>query len=197
MAKRNKFIIDFFHVFNGVNLGYYFFDYFSFFDGIITSQRLVDHVQQVEILLDEYMHEIYGENAQFREGQREAILSVLEGKRTLVVQRTGWGKSLVYFLASKVLRSLGYGPTIVISPLLSLMRNQVKSAEKHGLVAEIITSENHDVHDHIAGLLSEGAIDVLFISPERLGNDKFLSEILPNIHNGHRFACRGRSALHF
>src|SRR5678815_3195049 len=84
-----------------------------------------------------------GPRADFREGQWEAInLVANQGRRVLVVQRTGWGKSVVYFLAAKILRDAGAGPALLISPLLSLMRNQILAAEKLGIRARTLHSEN-------------------------------------------------------
>jgi len=125
-----------------------------------------------------------GPGAAFRDGQREAIEAVLRGERTLVVQRTGWGKSLVYWLATRVLRDRGRGLTLVISPLLSLMRNQIQAAERLGLTALTINSGNRDEWDAARGALAGGAADVLLISPERLGNEEFATEILPSIQGG-------------
>src|SRR5688500_9731061 len=78
----------------------------------------------------------------FREGQVEAIEALLAGKRALVVQRTGWGKSMVYFLATKLLRDGGAGPTVIVSPLLALMRNQIEAAERIGVRAATVNSAN-------------------------------------------------------
>lgn len=86
----------------------------------------MDHLQNA-------LEEVYGTGAIFRDGQREAVQHVLMGKRVLVVQKTGWGKSLVYFLAAKMLRQRGSGPCLIISPLLALMRNQLEAARKWGL----------------------------------------------------------------
>ena len=85
----------------------------------------MNYKEQAENLLKKY----YGDHAKFKQGQLEAILSVLEQKRILVVQKTGWGKSLVYFFSTKILREQGYGPTILISPLISLIRNQAENAK--------------------------------------------------------------------
>lgn len=115
----------------------------------------------------------YGEEAQFRDGQQEAIQGVLDGQRLLVVQKTGWGKSLVYFLATKVLRKRDDGITLIISPLLALMNNQIESANKLGLHLETINSENVGDWDSITEQLSQGKIDALIISPERLSNPEF------------------------
>lgn len=115
----------------------------------------------------------YGEDAQFRDGQEEAIRGVLEGRRTLVVQKTGWGKSLVYFLATKMLRRQGDGITLIISPLLALMNNQIESANKLGLQVETINSENKPDWGMITAKLENNQVDALIISPERLANDDF------------------------
>ncbi|MGG1848264.1 RecQ family ATP-dependent DNA helicase [Bacillus wiedmannii] len=135
-------------------------------------------------VLDKKLAEIFGKDATFHKGQKKAILSVLNQERTLVVQKTGWGKSLVYFLATKILREEGAGVTIIISPLLSLMRNQVESAQRFGLTATSIDSSlTKDEIIDVQQKLSKGNIDVLFISPERLGNKQFTTEIVPSIHN--------------
>jgi ATP-dependent DNA helicase RecQ len=127
---------------------------------------------------------MYGSGSEFRPGQLDAIKSVVEGNKTLVVQRTGWGKSTVYFIATRILRDRGYGVTILISPLLSLMRNQIESAAKLGIVAETINSSNQDEWNLIKNKLSNDEIDVLLISPERLGNQEFTSEFVPLINRG-------------
>src|SRR2546423_12086826 len=89
------------------------------------------------------LQQMLGPNAEFRDGQWEAIdLAANQRQRLLVVQRTGWGKSIVYFLAAKILREAGAGPTLLISPLLSLMRNQILAAERLGVRAVTIHSEN-------------------------------------------------------
>lgn len=129
----------------------------------------------------EYLIKLYGYDAQFREGQLEAIVSVLQRKRVLVVQKTGWGKSLIYFLSTKILRDMGRGPTIIISPLLSLINNQIESAEKLNLKAITINSTNKDDWDEIEDNIVNNKYDVLFISPERLGNERFLDSVLYKI----------------
>src|SRR6185503_606949 len=90
------------------------------------------------------------ENATFRDGQEEAIRHIVEGRgRLLVVQRTGWGKSFVYFIATKLLREQGHGPALLISPLLSLMRNQLLAAQRMGVRAATINSDNQDEWDEV------------------------------------------------
>src|ERR1051325_574541 len=121
------------------------------------------------------------ETAQFRDGQYEAIEHLVSRRGPLlVVQRTGWGKSNVYYIACKLLRNDGAGPTLIISPLLALMRNQEAAAERMGVSAPRITSEeeNRSVWDEIRRALLAGEIDALLISPERLANDKFLTQTL-------------------
>lgn len=114
-------------------------------------------------------------SATFREGQWEAIDAVVNQRRKLlVVQRTGWGKSAVYFIASKIFRDRGAGPTIIISPLLALMRNQVAAAERLGITAETLNSTNREEWQRISDKLLQGGVDCLLISPERLANQDFL-----------------------
>ncbi len=123
-----------------------------------------------------------GEGADFRPGQWEAIEAVaIQKKRALVVQRTGWGKSLIYFLATKLLREQGAGPTLLISPLLSLMRNQIDMAARIGIHAHTIHSANREEWDSVEAALKENACDVLLISPERLNNERFLESVLPGM----------------
>lgn len=128
-----------------------------------------------------YLESLYGANADFREGQLEAILSVLNKKRVLVVQKTGWGKSLIYFLSTRMLRDMGKGPTIIISPLLSLINNQIESAEKLNLKAVTINSTNKDDWQEIEKDILNNEYDILFVSPERLGNEEFLNSVLYKI----------------
>ncbi|OBQ30600.1 MAG: ATP-dependent DNA helicase RecG [Aphanizomenon flos-aquae MDT14a] len=118
-------------------------------------------------------------NADFRDAQWEAIEELLLNKsRLLVVQRTGWGKSLVYFLATRLLRDQGAGFTLLISPLLALMRNQIAAAKRIGIRAETINSSNTDEWSLINTKLLTNQVDVLLISPERLANEDFYNKIL-------------------
>src|SRR6266403_1421393 len=113
-------------------------------------------------------------NAYFREGQEEAIRHVVEGHgRLLVVQKTGWGKSFVYFIATKLLREVGAGPALLISPLLALMRNQIAAAERMGVRALTINSENVAEWEAVEVKLARDEVDILLISPERLANEHF------------------------
>jgi ATP-dependent DNA helicase RecQ len=127
---------------------------------------------------------MFGESAEFRDGQWEAIEAILKGKKSLIVQRTGWGKSVVYFIATKLLRNRGLGPTILISPLLSLMRNQIENARRIHINACTINSDNTADWNDIEVCLRTGTIDILLLSPERLGNNDFISRIMPNIKGG-------------
>jgi ATP-dependent DNA helicase RecQ len=116
--------------------------------------------------------------AEFRPGQWEAIEALLNRERLLVVERTGWGKSIVYFLATRLLRERGAGCTLLISPLLSLMRNQIEAARRIGVRAETINSSNPDEWQQIEASLVRDQIDVLLVSPERLANDDFINRCL-------------------
>lgn len=121
-------------------------------------------------------------NATFREGQEEAIRHIVEGKgRLLVVQKTGWGKSFVYFIATKLLRDGGNGPALLISPLLSLMRNQIAAAGRMGVRAATINSDNQEEWTEVENKLGRGEIDILLISPERLANERFRAQVLTGI----------------
>lgn len=133
----------------------------------------------------EILRESYGENAKFREGQKEAIEAVVNGKRTLVVQKTGWGKSLVYFLATKLLKEKERdGITLIISPLLALMNNQIDSAQRLGLNVKTINSDNKDEWDNIiSDICDNNTVDALIISPERLANSDFVKDCLDKIKN--------------
>lgn len=121
-------------------------------------------------------------DAQFREGQWPAIEAlVLRRERALVVQRTGWGKSAVYFVATSLLRGAGAGPTLLVSPLLSLMRDQVAAAARAGVTAVEINSTNREEWDGVEQALVRDEVDVLLVSPERLTNPRFRDELLPGL----------------
>src|SRR5689334_14159525 len=129
---------------------------------------------------EELLKRLAGPDAHFREHQREAITDLVEDRaRVLCVQRTGWGKSAVYFLATALLREQGAGPALIVSPLLALMRNQIAAAERLGIRAHTVNSTNRDAWDEVRGLLEADAVDLLLISPERLNNPVFRSEMLP------------------
>lgn len=123
-------------------------------------------------------------DADFREGQLDAILDLVEGsRRLLVVQKTGWGKSFVYFIATKLLRENGGGPALLVSPLLALMRNQIAAAQRMGVRAETINSDNRNNWNRVQALVKQNQVDILLISPERLANAQFLQNVLSVVGN--------------
>ncbi|GGO80133.1 RecQ family ATP-dependent DNA helicase [Nonomuraea cavernae] len=123
-----------------------------------------------------------GEHARLRDDQWTAIEAlVVDRRRVLVVQRTGWGKSAVYFVATALLRELGEGPTVIISPLLALMRNQIAAAERAGIRAVTINSANPEAWEEVYGRVADGLVDVLLVSPERLNNPDFRDNVLPEL----------------
>lgn len=122
---------------------------------------------------------LYGANASFRDGQYEAIEATMTQKRTLVVQRTGWGKSLVYFVCTKLMRERGKGVTMVVSPLLVLMQNQIESAEKMGLKCDVLNSAVKDRREDILTSLEDNELDLILITPETL----FADEVQKRLRN--------------
>ncbi len=122
--------------------------------------------------------------AEFRDGQWEAIDALVnQRQKLLVVQRTGWGKSSVYFIATRILRNRGMGPTLIVSPLLALMRNQLEGAARLGIRALTINSTNRDDWPPLIQRVLNNEADAVLISPERLANDQFVSEVLLPIAN--------------
>ena len=122
------------------------------------------------------------EDARLRDGQAEAIEAlVADRRRALVVQRTGWGKSAVYFIAAKLMRQAGRGPSLIISPLLALMRDQVAAAARAGVVARTLNSANMTEWDEVREDLAAGRVDVLLVSPERLTNPSFRDSVMPDL----------------
>ena len=122
------------------------------------------------------------DTAVLREDQWSAIEALAEDRRrALVVQRTGWGKSAVYFVATLLLREQGAGPTVIVSPLLALMRNQIAAAERAGIRAVTINSTNIEDWEPIQQAILAGEVDVLLVSPERLNNPGFRDEVLPRL----------------
>ncbi|MEA5456419.1 DEAD/DEAH box helicase [Sinomonas sp. JGH33] len=149
----------------------------TFSDGKVTVQ---DGLR--ERALDVLRKLVGRDDAAFHPGQFEAIEAlVAHRRRTLVVQRTGWGKSAVYFVASLLLRSQGAGPTLIVSPLLALMRDQVEAAARAGVRAVAINSANRLEWDEVHAALAADAADVVLISPERLTNPSFRAEHLPEL----------------
>ena len=119
-------------------------------------------------------------DAAFHEGQYAAISAIVDdSRRALVVQRTGWGKSAVYFVATRLLRDRGAGPTLLVSPLLALMRDQVAAAARAGVRAASIDSSNPHLWDEVRARLDADEVDVLLVSPERLNNPEFRETQLP------------------
>ena len=133
---------------------------------------------EVEAELAEHVRSLAGPDARPRQEQIDAVAAVVAGRqRTLLVARTGFGKSAVYFSATRMLRDRGWGPTIVVSPLLALMRDQVASAGKLGLAAETINSSNLDAWDAIEARIHRNEVDLLLIAPERLANKGFRDRV--------------------
>lgn len=121
-------------------------------------------------------------DADFREGQLEAIEAlVARRERVLVVQRTGWGKSAVYFVATALRRAAGAGPTLIVSPLLALMRDQIAAAERAGIHAATMSSANPQDWAEVRAALANGTVDILLVSPERLNNPQFRATQLSSL----------------
>ena len=122
------------------------------------------------------------QDARFRKGQQEAIRHLVEGRgRQLLVQKTGWGKSFIYFIATRLLREAGLGPTLLVSPLLALMRNQIGAAERMGVRARTINSDNQEDWDSVEGAIRADTVDIVLISPERLANERFRNQVLAEV----------------
>ncbi len=132
---------------------------------------------------EEHLRALVGRpDARLYDDQWAAIAAlVVDRRRALVVQRTGWGKSAVYFVATLLLREQGSGPTVIISPLLALMRNQIAAAERAGIRAVTVNSTNVEQWDQLHAEIRDGQVDVLLVSPERLNNPGFRDEVLPRL----------------
>lgn len=130
---------------------------------IKTSEHLDVLVKSTAIL-----RSMYGPDAAFRDGQYEAIEATMTRKRTLVVQRTGWGKSLVYFICTKLMREQRRGVTMVVSPLLVLMENQIEAAEKMGLRCDVLNSSTKERRPDILRALEQDQLDLVLVTPETL-----------------------------
>ncbi|WGY01895.1 DEAD/DEAH box helicase [Nocardioides sp. QY071] len=132
---------------------------------------------------EEHLRALVGRpDATLYDDQWAAIAAlVVDRRRALVVQRTGWGKSAVYFVATLLLREQGSGPTVIISPLLALMRNQIAAAERAGIRAVTVNSTNMEQWDEVHRAIAAGEVDVLLVSPERLNNPGFRDEVLPRL----------------
>ena len=125
--------------------------------------------------------ELYGDGAEFRAGQYEAIEATMLNRRTLVVQKTGWGKSLVYFICTKLFRKAGRGVTVIVSPLLVLMENQVEAAARLGLRCDLLNSTVKDRREDIINSLVSGSLDLILITPETLLSDDFQISFLSSL----------------
>jgi ATP-dependent DNA helicase RecQ len=142
----------------------------------------VDTTEALRERAETLLRALAGDNATLREDQWTAIEAlVAHHRRALVVQRTGWGKSAVYFLATALLREEGAGPTVIVSPLLALMRNQISAAARAGIQAATINSANAQEWDQVQAAVVAGEIDVLLVSPERLNNPDFRDAVLPKL----------------
>ena len=131
----------------------------------------------------EILRSLYGSMATFRDGQYEAIEATMTQNRTLVVQRTGWGKSLVYFICTKLMREQKRGVTMVVSPLLVLMENQIEAAETMGLRCNVLNSTTKDRRTEIMQSLERYELDLILVTPETLFSDE-VQEKLKNIRIG-------------
>ncbi|MEX2550887.1 MAG: DEAD/DEAH box helicase [Nitriliruptoraceae bacterium] len=139
---------------------------------------MTETIQQAQ----RYLQALAGDDAVLHEGQAAAITTLVdERSRALVVQRTGWGKSAVYFIATRLLRDRGAGPTLIVSPLLALMRDQLMAASRMGLKPATVNSTNVDDWREIEGSVRRGEVDLLLISPERLNHPRFHREILDGL----------------
>jgi ATP-dependent DNA helicase RecQ len=143
---------------------------------------MVEQLAGVRAQAEEHLRALVGGPAHLRDDQWRAIEALaVERRRALVVQRTGWGKSAVYFVATALLRAAGCGPTVIISPLLALMRNQIAAAVRAGIRARTVNSANVEEWDEVYDEIRQGSVDVLLVSPERLNNPDFRDRVLPRL----------------
>jgi ATP-dependent DNA helicase RecQ len=143
---------------------------------------MTDSEPDLRATAEAHLRALAGEHARLRDDQWTAISALVTGqRRVLVVQRTGWGKSAVYFVATALLRARGAGPTVIVSPLLALMRNQVEAAVRAGIHARTINSANLEEWEQVHAEIRDGAADVLLVSPERLNNPGFRDNVLPQL----------------
>ena len=141
---------------------------------------MISPTDQASVALQAVLTAMAGPDARPRPGQIEAVAALLSGaQRVLVVQATGWGKSAVYWAATLARRDAGAGPTIVISPLLALMRDQVAAAQRIGINAATVNSANKTDWDEVFDRLDRDEVDVLLVSPERLAHPQFLERAMP------------------
>ena len=147
----------------------------------MTASTLIDRTD-LRARAETHLRALAGPDATLREDQWRAIEAlVADRRRALVVQRTGWGKSAVYFVATALLRADGAGPTVIVSPLLALMRNQIAAAEKAGIRAATVNSTNLEDWQRTYDAINAGEIDVLLLSPERLNNPDFRDNVMPRL----------------
>ncbi len=147
----------------------------------MTTQPVAQQTErdQLRAEAEQCLRALAGPGAQLRPDQWLAIEAlVADRRRALVVQRTGWGKSAVYFVATALLRARGAGPTVIISPLLALMRNQIAAAERAGIRASTINSTNTEDWSASYAAIARGEVDVLLLSPERLNNPDFRDQVM-------------------
>src|SRR6201989_937467 len=143
---------------------------------------MTEHEPELRDEAERCLRALAGEHARLREDQWTAIRAlVADRRRALVVQRTGWGKSAVYFIATAMLRARGAGPTVIVSPLLALMRNQVEAASRAGIRARTINSAHTAEGEGRSAEVAAGHADVLLVSPERLNNPSFRDQVLPEL----------------
>lgn len=154
-------------------------------ESMATPTDPTTHTGALRARAEEHLRALAGDSARLREDQWTAIHAlVADRRRALVVQRTGWGKSAVYFVATALRRAQGAGPTVIVSPLLALMRNQIAAAERAGIHARTINSANTTAWEETYAEVAQGRVDVLLVSPERLNNPEFRDRVLPALAAG-------------
>ena len=148
-----------------------------------VTSHLPSTPTEVRRRAEQHLRALVGhDGATLREDQWTAIEALaVARRRALVVQRTGWGKSAVYLVATLLLRERGAGPTVIVSPLLALMRNQIEAAQRAGIRAVTINSTNLEQWEETHRAINAGEVDVLLVSPERLNNPGFRDEVLPRL----------------
>src|SRR5580700_1201644 len=152
----------------------------TWYEGLMPAEELPPEPLRAEA--EGYLRALAGPAARLRDDQWTAIRAlVVDRVRALVVQRTGWGKSAVYFTATALLRARGSGPAVIVSPLLALMRNQIAAAEKAGIRARTVNSVNISEWEDVYAEVAAGQVDVLLVSPERLNNPGFRDQVLPKL----------------
>jgi ATP-dependent DNA helicase RecQ len=151
--------------------------------GAPTALDLADLPTDLRVRATEVLRQLVGRpDVDFRDGQLEAVEALVGlRRRVLVVQRTGWGKSAVYFVSTALRRAQGAGPTVIVSPLLALMRDQIAAAQRAGIRAVTMNSANAEEWGQVSAALARDEVDVLLVSPERLNNPRFRDEQLPDL----------------